>query len=142
MLAGGHDTLTDERPNKSVGSYWPYLSTVYDYVRRAMPFGDARSLSDDEVYALTAYVLYLNDIVTEEEFELNRQNFSSVGLPNENGFIDDGRLSEPHYAKGGVEPCMKDCKPGKAEIKMHAAVLDVTPDSEAGEEEGQSGAID
>ena len=139
-LAGGHDTLTNERPNKTVGSYWPYLSTVYDYVRRAMPFGDARSLSNDEVYALTAYVLYLNDIVTDEEFELSKENFTSVELPNEGGFIEDGRLSEPHYAQA-AEPCMKDCKPGKAEITMHAAVLDVTPDSEDGEE-GQGGAID
>lgn len=141
-LAGGHDTLTNERPNKTVGSYWPYLSTVYDYVRRAMPFGDARSLSNDDVYALTAYVLYLNDIVTDEEFELSKENFTSIELPNEDGFTEDDRLSEPHYAEA-AEPCMTDCKPGKAEITMHAAVLDVTPDSEGGDdaEEGQ-GAID
>jgi len=63
ILAGGFDTLSDDRPEKTIGSYWPYLSTVYDYVRRAMPFGNARSLSDDEVYALTAYLLYLNDLV-------------------------------------------------------------------------------
>ena len=63
VLAGGQDTLKDDRPVKTIGSYWPYLSTVYDYVRRAMPFGNARSLSDDDVYALTAYLLYLNDIV-------------------------------------------------------------------------------
>ncbi|MFH1517471.1 MAG: c-type cytochrome, partial [Pseudomonadota bacterium] len=60
VLAGGQDTLLRDRPVKTIGSYWPYLSTVFDYVRRAMPFGDARSLSDDDVYALTAYLLYLN----------------------------------------------------------------------------------
>lgn len=128
VLAGGQGTLTNERPEKTVGSFWPYLSTVYDYIRRAMPFGDARSLSDDEVYALTAYVLYLNDIVTDEDFELSKENFTSVLLPNEDNFIDDDRLSEAHYAPN-IEPCMSECKPGKAEITKHAAVLDVTPDS-------------
>src|SRR5512138_31418 len=53
VLAGGYDTLKAERPEKTIGSFWPYLSTVYDYVRRAMPFGDARSLSDDDIYAVT-----------------------------------------------------------------------------------------
>jgi len=57
ILAGGFDSLQEERPEKTIGSYWPYLSTVYDYIRRAMPFGNARSLSDDDVYAITAYIL-------------------------------------------------------------------------------------
>jgi cytochrome c len=140
VLAGGQGTLMNERPEKTVGSFWPYLSTVYDYIRRAMPFGNARSLSDDEVYALTAYVLYLNDIVTEEDFELSKENFTSVRLPNEDNFIDDDRLSEAHYAPN-IEPCMSDCKPGKAEITKHAAVLDVTPDSADGEE-NTGGGID
>lgn len=129
VLAGGHDTLTEERPEKTVGSYWPYLSTVYDYIRRAMPFGNARSLSDDEVYALTAYVLYLNDVVEDEEFELSNENFSEIKLPNEANFIADNRSQEPHYANAG-EPCMSDCIPGKAAVTMRARVLDVTPDSE------------
>ncbi|QDZ02649.1 c-type cytochrome [Nitratireductor mangrovi] len=139
VLAGGYDTLTRERPVKTVGSYWPYLSTVYDYVRRAMPFGNARSLSDDDVYALTAYVLYLNDVVTDEEFELSRENFGTIRLPNEDGFVGDDREAEPAYAKA-AEPCMSDCRPGKAEIVQHAAVLDVTPDAEGDDEGG--GAID
>ena len=142
VLAGGHDTLTNDRPEKTVGSYWPYLSTVYDYVRRAMPFGDARSLSDDEIYALTAYVLYLNDVVTDEEFELSRENFTSIRLPNEDNFIDDDRAAEPHYADE-AEPCMKDCIPGKAKIDMHAAVLDVTPeDSGEGGDEAPAAGIE
>ena len=74
----GSTRLTRERPVKTVGSYWPYLSTVYDYVHRAMPFGNARSLSNDDVYALTAYVLYLNDIVKDEDFELSNENFTTV----------------------------------------------------------------
>jgi S-disulfanyl-L-cysteine oxidoreductase SoxD len=133
VLAGGQGTLENDRPEKTVGSYWPYLSTVYDYVRRAMPFGNAQSLNDDEVYALTAYILYLNDVVLEEDFELSNENFLDVPLPNEANFIDDDRLDEPHYAEG-IEPCMSDCAEGAAEIVMHAAVLDVTPDTEGGEE--------
>lgn len=138
VLAGGQGTLEDDRPEKTVGSYWPYLSTVYDYVKRAMPFGNARSLSDDEVYALTAYILYLNDIVDDEAFELSNENFTDVRLPNEDNFIDDDRLSEPHYAENR-EPCMENCIEGKAEITMHAAVLDVTPDAETGEEPPAAG---
>ena len=62
---------------KSVGSYWPYASTVMDYIRRSMPFGNAQSLTNDELYAITAYVLYLNDIIKDEDFELNDKNFAN-----------------------------------------------------------------
>jgi mono/diheme cytochrome c family protein len=139
VLAGGQDSLTRDRPEKTIGSYWPYLSTVFDYVRRAMPFGNARSLSDDDVYALTAYLLYLNDVVDDEDFELSNENFASVRLPNEANFFDDNRLDEPHYAKG-IEPCMSDCKPGPVEITARAQVLDVTPEGEGDENSG--GGID
>ena len=132
VLAGGHDTLTKDRPEKTIGSYWPYLSTVYDYVRRAMPFGNARSLTDDDVYALTAYLMYLNDIVTDEEFELSDANFQEMRLPNEENFIPDNRTEEPHYADK-AEPCMTACKPDPAAVTMRAMVLDVTPDSEDGD---------
>jgi len=138
VLAGGFDTLTEERPEKTIGSYWPYLSTVYDYVRRAMPFGNAQSLSDDEVYAIVAYLLYLNDIVDDEEFELSKDNFLEHRLPNEENFIPDGRAEEAHYASQ-AEPCMQNCTDGPVEITMRARVLDVTPEGE-GEEGG--GAID
>lgn len=138
VLAGGYDTLKAERPEKTIGSYWPYLSTVYDYVRRAMPFGDARSLSDDEVYAVTAYLLYLNDVVTDETFELSKENFTAIRLPNEANFFMDDREQEPQYARRG-EPCMTDCKPS-VEITRRARVLDVTPDS--GDDEEGVGAVD
>ncbi|APH71764.1 c-type cytochrome [Aquibium oceanicum] len=131
VLAGGHDTLKADRPEKTIGSYWPYLSTVYDYVNRAMPFGDARGLESDELYALTAYLLFLNDVVTDEDFELSKENFATVKLPNEANFFEDDRLSEPHYADR-THPCMTDCRPGLPTITMHAAVLDVTPESEEG----------
>ena len=140
VLAGGQGTLQNDRPEKTIGSYWPYLSTVYDYVKRAMPFGNARSLSDDDVYALTAYLLYLNDIVDDEQFELSKENFSSIHLPNEQNFVDDDRAQEPHYA-AKAEPCMSDCKPGKAEITMHAAVLDVTPENSENDD-APAGGID
>ncbi|MFK7945121.1 MAG: c-type cytochrome [Paracoccaceae bacterium] len=126
VLAGGQDTLADDRPVKTVGSYWPYLSTVWDYVHRAMPFGNAQSLSDDEVYAITAYILYANDLV-DDDFELSHENFQEVRLPNEANFFMDDRAESPVFQNR--EACMSDCKP-TVEITKRAAVLDVTPDKE------------
>ncbi|MGY6705186.1 c-type cytochrome [Roseinatronobacter sp.] len=124
-LAGGHGSLTHEHPEKTIGSYWPYLSTVWDYVNRAMPYGMAQSLTHDEVYAITAYLMYLNDLV-DDDFELSRENFTEIRLPNEDGFYMDDRvtLEWPLFTQ---EPCMSDCKPD-VQVTMRAAVLDVTPD--------------
>lgn len=124
-LAGGFGTLTDEHPEKTIGSYWPYLSTVWDYVNRAMPYGNAQSLTPDEVYALTAYLLYLNDLV-DDDFELSDANFGEIRLPNEDGFYLDDRVAT-EWPRFTQEPCMTDCKP-EVEITMRAVVLDVTPD--------------
>lgn len=132
VLAGGQDTLADDRPVKTVGSYWPYLSTVWDYVHRAMPFGYAQSLSDDDVYAITAYILYSNDLV-DDDFELSHENFAEVRLPNEANFYMDDRKESPVWASRDV--CMENCKP-TVEITMRAAVLDVTPETE---DDNQSG---
>jgi cytochrome c len=130
MLAGGAGTMTSEDPVKTVGSYWPNASTLIDYLRRAMPYGNAQSLTNDELYAITAYVLYLNDII-KDDFELNEKTFTSVKLPNEPNFFDDDReTTEKSFWK--PEPCMKDCAPGKAEITGRARVLDVTPESGKG----------
>ncbi|MBY6091548.1 c-type cytochrome [Maritimibacter alkaliphilus] len=126
-LAGGQGTLDHKDPLKTVGSYWPYLSTVWDYVHRSMPFGDAQSLTADEVYAITAYILYSNDIVGDN-FTLSKETFSDVVLPNTEGFIVDDR-AETEYTAFSGEPCMTDCK-DTVEITMRAAVLDVTPDTE------------
>ncbi len=134
VLAGGQGTLTKERPVKTVGSYWPYASTVFDYVRRAMPFGNAHSLSDNDVYALTAYILYLNYVVKDENFDLSNNNFTSIHLPNEHGFIMDNRKDEAEYAKKAPPPCMKDCKGGPAKITMEAQVLNVTPEAKKGQD--------
>ncbi|UUX51539.1 c-type cytochrome [Nisaea acidiphila] len=124
VLAGGQDTLTSARPVKTIGSYWPYLSTVWDYVHRAMPFGDAQSLSNDETYALTAYLMYLNDLV-DEDFELTKENFTEIRLPNEENFYPDDRLESAVWKNR--TPCMTNCKP-EVKITARAAVIDVTPD--------------
>lgn len=127
-LAGGHGTLDHEDPLKTVGSYWPYLSTTWDYVNRSMPFGAAQTLEPDEVYAIVAYILYSNDLV-EDDFVLSNETFASVTLPNASGFIVDDRLeSEKHFWK--PEPCMSNCK-DSVEITMRARVLDVTPQEES-----------
>lgn len=124
-LAGGMDTLDHEDPLKTVGSYWPYLSTTFDYVRRSMPFGDAQSLTNDEVYAIVAYILYSNDLI-DDEFELSKETFLEVEMPNAGGFFVDDR-AETEYGLFSQEPCMENCKE-TVEITMRAAVLDVTPD--------------
>ena len=137
-LAGGLDTLADEDPVKTVGSYWPYLSTTWDYVKRSMPFGYAQSLSDDDVYAIVAYILYSNDIV-DEDFILSNETFLDVEMPNKNGFIVDDRLtSESHFWNKKV--CMSDCK-SDVKITMRAAVLDVTPEDEKNENSEDSAAV-
>ena len=133
-LAGGDGTLANQDPVKTVGSYWPYLSTVWDYVHRSMPFGNAQSLSADEVYAITAYILYSNFLV-DEDFVLSRDNFTEVEMPNMGGFFVDDR-PEAEYAMWRTEPCMTECKTG-VEITMKASVLDVTP----GEAEDDAAAL-
>lgn len=130
VLAGGQGSLTKESPEKTVGSFWPYASTTFDYVRRAMPFGNAQSLTPDETYAIVAYLLFLNDVV-KDDFVLSRENFNSIKMPNQEAFYDDDReTTEKRFWR--TEVCMKDCK---TDVKIigHARVLDVTP------EEGKKG---
>lgn len=116
VLSGGEGTLTDERPEKTVGSYWPYASTLWDYIHRAMPFPQPQSMTDDEVYAITAYVLYLNDLV-EDDFVLTADSLASVEMPNKDGFFFDDR---PDTSNTG---CMKDCKdPASVRIISEPAI--------------------
>jgi cytochrome c len=89
-LAGGKGSLTSLKPLKTVGSYWPYATTLFDYIRRAMPYDHPRSLSSDDVYSVSAYVLFMNGIVTETE-ELNEKTLPQVKMPNRNGFVPDPR---------------------------------------------------
>ena len=124
-LAGGDDTLADDDPLKTVGSYWPYLSTTWDYVHRSMPFGGAQVLSADETYAIVAYILYSNNLV-DDDFVLTNENFLDVKMPNADGFIVDDR-PETEYSQWRAEPCMENCKTD-VKITRRATVLDVTPD--------------
>ena len=126
VLAGGAGTLKADRPDKTIGSFWPDLSTVFDYIKRAMPYGNAQSLSNDDVYALTAYLLSMNDVVKDENFELNENNFTSIKMPNASAFFDDDReTSEKQF--WGKEPCMKNCR-SAPKVIGRAMSVDVTPD--------------
>ena len=119
-LAGGDDSLSDDRPEKTVGSYWPYASTLWDYIHRTMPFFAPQSLTDDQVYALTAYVLNLNYIV-EGDFVANKDTLPKVQMPNQDGFTwEDPRPDTQN------ERCMQDCK-DEVTVKDSAVGKNLTP---------------
>ncbi len=124
VLAGGFDTLGDEDPIKTVGSYWPYLSTSWDYINRSMPFGEAGTLTADETYAIVAYLMYSNDMV-DDDFVLSQENFTDVKMHNADGFVIDDR-PEQEYTAWRTEPCMENCKDG-VEITMRSVFLVGTP---------------
>src|SRR5207245_10409300 len=85
-LVGGQGTLASQTPVRTVGSYWPYATTIFDYVRRAMPYLQPQSLTNDEVYAVTAYLLRLNGIIGESD-EINAQTLPRISMPNRDNFI-------------------------------------------------------
>ena len=86
-LAGGKGTLAgDAVPVKTVGSFWPYATTLFDYVRRAMPLTAPKSLTDDQVYAVCAYILSLNGIIAADE-TMDATTLAAVRMPNRDGFI-------------------------------------------------------
>ncbi len=117
----GDEPLTGERPEKTVGNYWPYASTLWDYVHRAMPFYEPQSLSDDEVYGIVAYVLYMNELI-EYEFELNQDNLAAIDMPNRDGFFVDPRPDVVNVL------CMEECKnPDDIRITWDSTELGVTP---------------
>jgi S-disulfanyl-L-cysteine oxidoreductase SoxD len=134
QLAQGKGTLASHDPVKTVGSYYAHLASVFDYIRRAMPFGDAQSLSNDELYAVTAYVLNLNDIV-DDKFVLSKETWAQVKMPNQGGFFDDDR-EKSEKAFWNSRPCMKDCRP-PVKITGHAQAVDVTPD-----DKGKKGGVE
>ena len=128
-LAGGQGSLKADRPNKTIGSFWPELAPLYDYIRRTMPWGNARSLTSDETYALVAFLLSLNDIVADD-FELSEKNLTSIRMPNASGFYaDDRERSERKF--WNRDPCMKDCR-GVPDITGRAGDANVTPDAKSG----------
>ena len=87
QIVGGIGSLASERPVVTVGSYWPYATTLFDYIARAMPYGQAKTLSANEVYATTAYVLFLNGIVSEQT-RFDATTLLTVDMPNQDGFVE------------------------------------------------------
>lgn len=101
-LRGGDGTLGTAKPVRTVGSYWPYATTLFDYVRRAMPLTAPQSLTNEEVYAVTGYLLAMNGIVKEDE-TMDAETLTNVRMPNRDGFIEDERPDVK------AEACMSDC---------------------------------
>ena len=106
-LAGGDGTLTADRPEPTVGSYWPFAPTLWDYINRAMPMASPHALPADDVYALTAYVLNINNIVPAD-FVADRDSLPKVKMPNRDHFVwEDPRPDTT------APPCMAACKDPK-----------------------------
>ena len=123
-LVGGEGSLASHDPEKTTSSYWPYASTIYDYIYRAMPFGMSQSLTVDETYQIVAFILNMNDII-EDDFVLSNENIGDIEMPNRDGFmLPDPR---PDIATLGKKPCMRDCN---VPIKIigKARDIDVTPE--------------
>jgi S-disulfanyl-L-cysteine oxidoreductase SoxD len=102
QLAGGQGTLATPKPVKTVGSYWPYAPTLFDYIRRAMPQNAPESLSNDDVYAVSAYILSLNGLLSDDAI-LDARTLSEVKMPNRKMFVDDPRPDVKNPA------CMAHC---------------------------------
>lgn len=128
VLAGGEGTLDTAHPEKTVGSYWPYASTLWDYIHRAMPYPAPQSLTDDEVYSISAYVLYLNDIV-DDDFIANKETFAQVKMPNEPNFYIDDRPDVQN------ERCFKNCADAKS-FNIVTTINGVTPTGHFKEDSG------
>jgi S-disulfanyl-L-cysteine oxidoreductase SoxD len=121
-LMGGEGTLTGDRPEPSVGSYWPFAPTLWDYISRAMPFSAPHTLSADDVYAVTAYILNFNNIVPSD-FVADRDSLPKVKMPNRDSFT----WHDPRPDTAG-EACMKNCADAKAvKIISSAQGKDLTP---------------
>src|SRR5215831_1302295 len=101
-LAGGEGTLATAKPVRTVGSYWPYAPTLFDYIRRAMPQNAPQSLSNEDVYAVSAYVLNLNGLLPDNA-TLDASKLSAIKMPNRNMFVADPRPDVKNRA------CMSDC---------------------------------
>ncbi len=86
-LVGGRGTLASEEPVKTVGSYWPYATTIFNYIRRSMPYTAPMSLTNDDYYAITAYVLNMNDIIAADTV-IDRDSLPGVEMPNRDGFVN------------------------------------------------------
>jgi S-disulfanyl-L-cysteine oxidoreductase SoxD len=103
-LVGGQGTLATAKPIPTVGSYWPYATTLFDYIHRAMPFSAPKSLTADQVYAVSAYLLYLNGIVGEDAV-MDAKTLPQVKMPNRSGFISPDPRPDVDEKR-----CEKDCR--------------------------------
>jgi cytochrome c len=156
-LQGGKGTLKyqlgltgDEAPRRTIGSYWPYASTLFWYIKTAMPFPAPKSLSDDEVYAITAYLLSVNDIKVNgkemtDEFVLGKHNFNGIKMNNPDGFYPvspdrhDLKEQRPPLAQG--DRCMSNCKqPEPVQIKQQITGFDpaISTEKSLPEDKGSS----
>ena len=90
VIVGG-DMQSEGPPLRTVGSYWPYASTLFDFIRRAMPATAPKSLTNQQVWQVTAYVLYMNGIV-EENTQINGETIREIEMPNANGFINRSHI--------------------------------------------------
>jgi cytochrome c len=121
-LVGGMGTLKLDRPEPTVGSYWPFAPTLWDYINRAMPMPAPHTLSGDDVYALTAYILHLNNIVPSE-FVADRDSLPKVKMPNHDSFV----WTDPR-PDTMARPCMNGCAgPEDVRITSSAEGLNLTP---------------
>ncbi|WJR78884.1 cytochrome c [Bradyrhizobium sp. NP1] len=121
-LAGGVGTLRDDRPEPTVGSYWPFAPTLWDYINRAMPMPTPHSLSSDDVYALTAYILNLNDAVSDD-FIADRDSLPKVKMRNRDSFI----WTDPR-PDTAAKPCMNGCAdPADVKVSSTAEGRNLTP---------------
>ena len=93
-LVGGAGTLASQHPIKTIGSYWPYATTLYDYVHRAMPFPAPQSLSPDEIYSVVAWLLYKIGIIAEDVV-VDARSLPGISMPNRRGFLPDPRPDVP-----------------------------------------------
>ena len=116
LVKGVNDSLTSAEPKKNIGTYWQYAPLLFDYIRRTMPYQDPKSLSADELYALTAYLLAENGIISKELI-LNKDNLAKVKMPNVDGFICDNKVDTKSV------PCMKDCPlPGEKDFNKEVKI--------------------
>jgi len=89
-LVGGQGTLATDKPVRTIGSFWQYATTLWSYIRRAQPFDEPGSLTPDQVYAVTAYLLHLNGIIGEQDV-MDAKTLPLVKMPNRDGFVPDPR---------------------------------------------------
>ncbi len=85
-LVGGQGTIATDRPIKTIGSYWPFATTLFDYIRRAMPYPTPHTLTDDEAYALTAHLLHLNGIIGADDV-IDANTLPNIRMPNRDNFV-------------------------------------------------------